>query len=61
MRLLKIEPSNLREDLRKLGVSLILAGVVGWLFQNGSFNALYAVGIGFFCWLSGLIRIEEGE
>ncbi len=61
LKRVKLESPGLREDLRKLGVGLILAAVVGWLLQNGSFNALYAVGIGFFLWLSGLIRFEEGE
>ena len=60
LRRVKLDPSALQEDARKLGVGLMLAGLVGWLLQDGSLNAIYAGTVGTLLIFIGSIRIVEG-
>jgi len=59
LRRLRLDPSALQEDARKLGVGLILAGLVGWLLQDGSLNAIYAGTVGIVLVFIGSIRMER--
>jgi len=61
LRQIKLDLPALQEDFRKIGGALFLAGFIGWLLQNGSTNAIFAIVLGVAMWLSGLIRAPEDE
>lgn len=61
MRRIRLDLSALQEDFRKLGVGLMLAGLVGWLLQNGSLNAIYAELAGMLLLFAGIVRAQEDE
>lgn len=39
----------------------MLAGLVGWLLQNGSLNAIYAELAGMLLLFAGIVRAQEDE
>ena len=61
---IRVELEDFREDLRKLGLALLIASMIGGLLQD-QFSGEIAVGgaiLGVLIWWSGLIRTNrEGD
>lgn len=60
----KVDDKLLREDLRKIGVTLILSGFVGFILPSDKIDILHAVIIlvvGMGVWSNGLIKTVEND
>ena len=64
MPLIKVNFNNIKEDLRKIAIALMIAGLAGFIIESVSlFKSAIITFVGLIFWILGLVEkaTQEGE
>ena len=62
--MIKVNFNNIKEDLRKIAIALMIAGLAGFIIDSVSlFNSAIITFVGLIFWILGLVEkaTQEGE